>query len=208
MFEDRKDAGGQLAKALIKYKGIPDGVVVAIPRGGVVPAKIVADQLQLPLEMVMVKKIGHPTNPEYAIGAVSLKTRIVDSPVNVSEDYLNNETDKIRKLMNRRYEMYYGPDKKPADFENKVVIVIDDGVATGSTLVAALDMIRKEGPQKLIVAVPVGPTSTIPLLENHSDEVVCLETYDNFYAISPYYKRFDQVSDEEVSRLIHEVDHI
>lgn len=201
MFNDRVDAGQQLAAALKKYRNQDDAVVVALPRGGVVTAYVIAKELQLPLEVAMVKKLGHPYNPEFAIGAVSMSGRVINGFSGVSHEYIEQSTKNIQELLRKRYVMYHG-DKPPVDLENKTVIVVDDGVATGKTLIASLELIGKEKPAKIIVAVPVGPTGTIALLKQYADEVICLEAFQEFYAIGSYYRDFGQVTDEEVVKLM------
>lgn len=202
MFSDRIDAGQRLSTALAKYKNKKDTVVIALPRGGIVPAYIIARELNLPLDVAMVKKIGHPSNPEYAIGAASLSGKIINGHVGVSQEYIDDKVSSIQQLLRKRYKMYHG-DNAPIDLHDKIVIVVDDGIATGRTMVAALQLIQKEEPRKIIAAVPVGPTETIDKLENYADKVVCLETYENFYAIGAYYDDFSQVSDEEVKMFLN-----
>lgn len=201
MFQDRKDVGRQLADALIAYKDDKNTVIVALPRGGVVPGAVVANKLNLPMELVMVKKIGHPTNDEFAIGAVSMKSRILDEQQQFDQKYIEYETKKVREMLDKRYRLYYG-DKPQPDFKGKKVIIIDDGVATGKTLMASIELIRAEDPEKIIAAIPVGPRDTITKLRNYADEVVCLEVRDDFFAISQFYESFPQVPDEEVKAIL------
>lgn len=206
MFLSRIDAGQQLAIALKQYKRKKDTVVVALPRGGVVLGYTIANELHLPLDVILVKKIGHPTNPEFAIGAVSLTGRIIDEYSSVDQKYIEKATNEIRELLNDRYKMYY-QDKLPIELKNKTVIVVDDGVATGNTLIAALELIRNENPSQIIVAIPVGPPDTIKEIDNYCDKVYCLETYSPFYSIGMYYNDFTQVKDEEVKLLLSMINH-
>lgn len=201
MFQDRIDVGEQLARSLHDYKGKADTVVVALPRGGVVPAEIVANALDLPMEVVMVKKIGHPTNPEYAIGAVSLKHEVLDDTAGIDAPYLQAEIAKVRSLLEQRYYKYYG-DRTPPDFKGKTVIIVDDGVATGRTVIAAIRLLKEAEAATIVVAVPVGPSDTITELSKLADKVICLEIQDPFYAISQFYREFGQVSDDEVIKII------
>lgn len=201
MFKDRIDVGVRLSAALSEFKGRTDTVVVALPRGGVVPGRIIADTLGLPLEVVMVKKIGHPLNPECAIGAVRMNSQILDSNLNVDTDYVKSEISRLRTLLKERYRRYYGDVSYP-DFTEKKVILVDDGIATGSTMFAAIELLKKERVHSIIVAVPVGPNDTVRELAEVVDKVVCLETYSPFYAIGEYYENFDQVSDDEVLELL------
>ncbi len=201
MYFDRIDAGRKLAAALRKYQKQPNTVVIALPRGGVVTGYVVARALHLPLEVAMVKKLGHPHNEEYAIGAVSMSGRVINGSSGVNRDYIEQATKDIQALLKKRYAMYHGA-KDPVDLNNKTVIVVDDGVATGKTMIASLELIAKEDPEKIVVAVPVGPANTIARLQSYADEVICLEKYRDFFAISSYYKDFQQVSDEEVTQLL------
>lgn len=202
LFSDRKDAGHQLAKALEKYKRERDTLVLAIPRGGVKIGYVVARELDLPLEVELIKKLGHPYNPELAIGAVSLKSRVVRWAGDVSASYIQEETGRVRKLLRQRYEQY---DVEPVDLEGKTVIIIDDGVATGSTLMATIELVKESKPGKMVVAIPVGPARTIHKMKKLVDEVVCLETPRDFYAIGQFYESFEQVSDREVIQLLKSV---
>ena len=198
MFKDRIDAGEQLAQELIDFKDHPTAVVVGIPRGGVVPASVIAKKLNLPLDLVLTKKIGHPSNPEYAIGAVSLNGYVLDSNVNLSKKYIKDEIERIRDLLMTRYKSWYGDDR-PLDLRNKTVILVDDGAATGNTLVSAARFIKDENPDRIIIAIPVGPAETVEKLKEYSDEVLCLDIHDPFYSIGRHYAEFKQVPDEEVT---------
>lgn len=201
MFKDRFDAGFQLADRLKAYKEKEDAIVMALPRGGVVTGYVVATALHLPLEVIMVKKIGHPVNEEYAIGAVSMTGRVLGSTYGVDPTYINNKTEELRTMLKERYKRYHG-DRKPVSATGKTVIVVDDGVATGKTLMAALGILQAEHPKKIIVAVPVGPVDTIAQLKEYADEVICLEVHREFYAIGNHYKKFEQVTDEEVIKML------
>lgn len=200
-FTDRVDAGQRMADALTEYAGKADAVVLALPRGGVVPAAVIARTLNLPLDVVMVKKLGHPTNPEYAIGAVSMKGQVIDSHMSVSRKYIDDETERIRKLLHERYASY-AENREPLALAGKTAIVVDDGVATGRTMLAAIELIREEQPKEIVVAVPVGPTRTIRQLGTCADKVICLGIYSDLYAIGVYYDDFSQVSDEEVKKIL------
>lgn len=201
MFKDRIEAGQRLADVLREFREKKKTIVMALPRGGIVPAYIIAKELKLPLGVIMVKKIGHPFNPEYAIGAVSMTGIVLDEQSGVSEEYIDASTAKLRALLKDRYKLYFG-DKPRPNLKGMRVIVVDDGVATGKTLIAALELIKKENPQEIIVAVPVGPNSTVHKLKSYADKVICLESYDNFYAIGLYYDDFKQVSDQEVKEYL------
>ena len=205
MFANRYDAGLQLANLLRHYKN-RDGVVLAVPRGGVEVGYVVAKELGLPLEVVLSKKIGHPAHPEFAIGAVSLEGRVVNERPDVSEEYIEQETERLRRLLRARYKMYYGV-RKPVSLEDKIVIVVDDGIATGNTLLSTVELVRHHRPRRVVVAIPVAPPDSLRKLRDADgvDEVVCALSPRDFYAVGQYYENFDQVEDEEVKRLLEEV---
>ncbi|HVT86587.1 MAG TPA: phosphoribosyltransferase family protein [Chitinophagaceae bacterium] len=196
MFRNRTEAGLLLASRLRKYQNDP-GVILAVPRGGVPVAYEVAKELGFPLEVILTKKIGHPMNPEYAIGAASLTDYFVIPHDNVSQDYIDNEVVKIRKKLKEMYVKFMG-NKEPEDLKGKTVIVIDDGVATGNTLLSTIDVIRKSDPQKIVIAVPVAPESAVGKLSKAVDDVVVVMVPENFYGVGSFYEDFEQVSDEEV----------
>lgn len=205
IFKDRFIAGRLLAKRLQKYKNNKNAVILAIPRGGLQIGYTLAKELNLKLDIILTKKIGHPHSPELAIGAVSLREEFVNPDFlksgEVSQEYIDHEVKVIRKKLKESYEMYQGKEK-PLSLANKVIIIVDDGVATGSTILAAIELIRKEKPKKIIVAVPVGPPGTIVLLKKNADEVVCLSTPEIFFAIGQFYENFEQVEDKEAIRLL------
>ncbi len=204
LLRDRVDAGKQLAKAL-KTAG-KDAIVLAVPRGGVVVGFEVAKALGIPLDIIVTKKIGAPDNPELAIGAVAEDgTFILDDDivrqVFVPKGYVEDEVKRMREEIQRRLVRYRGSVPYP-NLKNREIIVVDDGVATGSTLKAALRLLRGKGAKSVTVAVPVGPPDTIQELEKIADRVVCLHTPALFYAIGQFYEDFSQTSDEEVTELL------
>jgi putative phosphoribosyl transferase len=194
-----------LASALMGFAG-EDAVVVAIPRGGVVVGYEVAHKLGLRLDIIVPRKIGAPHNPELAIGAVSedeepmLDQRLVEY-LGVSKSYIEEESERQRLEIKRRLKRYRG-DAPPLNLKGSVAIIVDDGIATGATIRAALASIRKKDPQSVVIAVPVAPTSTIRDLEKEADQVICLATPASFFAIGQFYRDFQQTSDEEVKRLL------
>lgn len=204
MFQDRTEAGIQLAEKLTFYKD-QDVVVLAIPRGGLPLGAIVAKTLNAPLDVALIKKIGHPYNKEYAIGAVSLESVITSDTVNIPKSYIEEETKSIRRLLAKRYEQYYKKGK-PHDLKDKVVIVVDDGIATGNTLLATVELVYKQKPRSIVVAIPVAPPSSLNKLEDSPfvNEVICLETPFNFMAVGQFYEEFDAVSDEEAIQILQE----
>ena len=205
MFRDRTDAGEQLADAL-ERRGIEADVVLAIPRGGLPLGRAVADRLNVPLDVVVAKKLGAPFNPELAIGAVAedgalwLNRRLIDD-VGVREGYIESERDREREAASAKAQRYRsGP---PPDLTGKRVVVVDDGVATGATMRACLQRVRDDNPATLVVAVPVGPPDTLDELREIADEVIAIETPSAFRAVGAYYRNFDQVSDEEAKAYLH-----
>ncbi len=202
MFRDRFDAANRLAEMLMHYKG-QECVVLAIPRGGLQIGYIVARELEAPLDIVLTKKIGFPGNSEYAIGAVSMTGRILTGSVDVPASYIEEETGRIRQRLKRMYELYRG-NEQPMQVRGKIAIIVDDGIATGSTMLATIDLVKEESPAKVVVAIPVGPSNTVRMLKKYADEVVCIETPDEFYAIGEFYENFEQVEDDEAISLLKE----
>jgi len=196
MFRDRIEAGELLAAKLKKYKNT-SGVVLAVPRGGVPVAYAVAKELGFPVEVVLTKKIGHPMNKEYAIGAASLTDYFVIPHENVSEEYIQEELKLIRANLKKMYAQFMG-DKESADIKGKTVIVIDDGIATGNTLLGTIHVLRKSKPGKIVIGVPVASKSAIKKLSTEVDEVVAVMVPDEFHGVGAFYEDFEQVSDEEV----------
>jgi putative phosphoribosyl transferase len=206
-FTDRIDAGKRLASALNDFSG-KNGIVLAIPRGGVVVAFEIAKALNLPLDIIIPRKIGAPENPELAIGAVAEDgTAILDNQLikylAVSKEYIVLETNRQKHEIGRRLKLYR-QDASYLNLKNRDVIVIDDGIATGSTMKAALASVRNRGASSVTVAVPVGPPSTIEELNEFADRVVCLYKPEYFQAIGEFYTDFSQTPDEEVIRLLKE----
>ncbi|HSP11426.1 MAG TPA: phosphoribosyltransferase family protein [Salegentibacter sp.] len=204
MFSDRIDAGEQLTRELADYKG-QSVVVLAIPRGGLPIGAILANYLDAPLDVVLSKKIGHPYNKEFAIGAVSLKDITLSPGEHLSEKYLNAETEKIRELLRKRDKEYH-KDSRPVKLKDKIVIITDDGIATGNTLMSTVMLAYKQQPREIIVAIPVAPPSSVQKLKNTPEinKVICLETPYNFSAVGQFYEDFGAVSDEEAIHILRE----
>lgn len=204
-FADRVEAGRLLASALASAMS-KNAVVLAIPRGGVVVGFEVAHALGIQLDVIIPRKIGAPDNPELAIGAITEDgTSILDywliEYLQVSEDYIKKEIERQRLEIERRLKLYRGDAPYPS-LKNREVIIVDDGIATGSTMRAALTSVRRRGAKAVVIAVPVGPPSTIRELEKEADHVVCLHTFESFSAIGQFYENFTQTMDEEVIRLL------
>lgn len=196
MFHDRTEAGRLLAAKLKKYKNDP-GIVLAIPRGGVPLAYIVAVELGFPIEVILTKKIGHPMQKEYAIGAASLSDYFVTPHRGVSDEYIQWELVAIRARLKDMYKKFMG-DKAPENIEGKTVIVIDDGIATGNTVLGTIKLIRKGRPGKIIVGAPVASKEAVQKLAKEVDEVVTVLIPQEFYGVGAFYENFSEVSDDEV----------
>ena len=202
-FSDRSEAGRALAARLSGMK-LADPVVFALPRGGVPVAAEIARALNAPLDLLLVRKIGVPWQPELALAAVvdgDDPQLVIDEQVQdrsgVSRSYIDSEAkEQLREIERRRAVYLQG--RPPIAVENRTAIVVDDGIATGTTVRAALKALRRRKPARLVLAVPVAPPETIEALAADVDEVICLEQPSPFYAIGLYYVDFHQVSDEEV----------
>jgi len=206
-FRDRVEAGRRLAGALEQYRG-KETIVLGIPRGGVVVANEVADALEAPLDIVVSRKIGAPGEPEFALGAVTQEGEVIldrqaaDS-VGASDEYLESEIREKKEEVRQRMERFRGDAPYPS-LKGKVVIIVDDGIATGSSVEAAVMSIKKRDPREVVIAVPVAPPDTVESLKAGGNRVVCLETPGMFFAIGEFYQRFDQVEDSEVKQILAE----
>jgi predicted phosphoribosyltransferase len=204
MFEDRDEAAALLAEELApRVDG--DATVLGIPRGGVVVAAVVARALGAPLDVVIPRKLGAPGNPELAIGAVAPGVRVVHErtvrQLGISEAYVDAEADRQGREIERREAAYRGG-RAPASVAGRIAIVVDDGVATGATAVAALRWARAADATRVVFAAPVGPPAARARLEPEADDVVLLLEPGGFLAVGEWYRDFDQVSDEEVIQLL------
>jgi putative phosphoribosyl transferase len=202
MFADRRDAGVQLISRLKEYKDQQGVIVLALPRGGVATGYEIARSLNMPLDIVIVRKIGFPGQPELGIGAVSetgtvvLNTSII-STYGVPKEYIEREVSRQKEEISRRVKLYRKGKRLPS-LEGRTVILVDDGVATGATMKSAITTLKEENLKKLIVALPVAPPGVVKELEQMVDLFICIETPFDFMAVGSYYHDFTQVSDEEV----------
>ena len=205
-FQDRTDAGQELAKMLTAYKDRPDVMVLALPRGGVPVAFEVAQALNAPLDVFLVRKLGVPGHEELAMGAIaSGGVRVLNEDVvqtlGIPDEMIDAITARERQELERR-ERLYRDDRPALDAQGRIVILIDDGLATGSTMRAAAAAMRRHRPSRVVVAVPVGAAYTCDELSNEVDEVICAETPEPFYAISLWYRDFTQTTDEGVREFL------
>ncbi len=207
MFKNRTEAGKKLALRLLEYKS-EQPLVLALPRGGVPVAYEVAVALEAPLDVIVVRKLGAPGQPELGIGAVvdgdhpqSVLNEDVMSLLHVSDAYLEREVAVELQEIRRRQERYRGG-RRPAPIAGRTVIVVDDGIATGGSMRAALRGVRCARPRRLVLAVPVAPPETIAALQSEADAIVCLSTPEYFHAVGQFYANFTQTTDEEVIELL------
>ncbi|WP_107667247.1 phosphoribosyltransferase [Cyanothece sp. BG0011] len=205
-FHDRTAAGQQLAKKLTSYKNQKNTVVLALPRGGVPVAYCISKELNLPLDICLVRKLGVPNRPELAMGAIALGgARILNTDVinwsNISPQVIEEVTQKEQKELHRREQVYRG-DKPFPRIYNQTVILVDDGIATGSTIKAAIAIMKKQQAKKIIIAVPVAPPSVCQELRGEVDQIVCLTMPEYMNSISLWYEDFTQTTDEEVCSLL------
>ncbi len=205
-FRNRTHAGKQLAAALTEYAHAPDSIVLALPRGGVPVAFAVARELGLPLDLILVRKLGFPGHEEFAMGAVaSGGVRVVQPEVlrqcGISDDELDALCARELAEIGRRERQYRGGRQRPI-LQGQTVLLVDDGLATGSTMRAAIEVVRQSEPARVVVAVPVGAPDSCKALADFADHLVCLHQPANFRAVSQAYSHFDQIADDEVQDLL------
>lgn len=207
IFLNRRDAGKQLAAQLQQYQNRSDVIVLGIPRGGMVVADEIARALHVALDVFITHKLGAPKNPELAIGAVASDgTLLLDQPriqqLHIPQPLVTLEYNVQMREISRRLKLYRAG-KPPLILESKIVIVADDGIATGATTLVALKALRKQNPARLVLAAPVAPAQVVPELRAACDELVVLNVPANFLAVGYFYEEFDQVEDKEVVRILN-----
>lgn len=207
MFRNRQDAGRRLAGELLRFRD-QSPVVLALPRGGVAVAFEIAAALRAPLDVVLVRKLGAPGMEELAIGAIAdgaHPEKVIDETLvrelGVSPAYLDQAIARQTAEIERRRTLYL-KGRPPAELRGRCVLMVDDGIATGSTMRAALLAARRQKPARLVLAVPVAPAATLDRLRAEVDEIVCLSTPEDFYAIGQFYRDFHQMTDDEVIALL------
>ncbi len=230
MFANRTDAAKQLLQKLGEFKNNPDVIVLAIPRGALPMSAIIAHALNAPLDIILTKKISAPFNPEFAIGAATPESYFIDPAYKRAEleDYIEQEVANVQQLLKERAQTYRGK-KKALTVKDKIVLLVDDGVATGRTMLAAIQALKQQappeqvtpeqvtpeqappeqnnpelGPKKIIVAVPVISPDAKALLEQYANRVISVITPQGLGAIGQFYREFPQVSDEEAKRILQE----
>lgn len=203
MFRNREHAGRELAAALGAYAHDPRALVLALPRGGVIVGAEVARALGLPLDIVVTRKIGAPGNPEYAVAAIDADGAVMPGDLGgASEEYIRSQVPTQREEIARRLHTYRG-DRPPPEIAGRTVILVDDGIATGLTVRAAVRYLRAHSASQITVAVPVAPQETADRLRLDADEVVTLAEPMSFYAVGQFYDEFGQTTDAEVIALLH-----
>ena len=205
-YKDRHEAGKALARHLEEFRGDPNLIVLGIPRGGVVVAFEVARALEAPLDIYITRKIGGPHNPELAIGAVASDGTVfvehdIAARMGASQEYIAAEIRAQQDEIQRRLDSYRRGRPGP-NLTDRTIVLVDDGVATGATVMVALRSLRRHKPRKLILAVPVAPPDTIAKLRREADQVICPMTPRLFWAVSGFYQIFGQTQDDEVVRLL------
>ncbi|HYG51563.1 MAG TPA: phosphoribosyltransferase family protein [Flavobacteriales bacterium] len=204
LFIDREDAAKRLLSWLEPYAKKP-GIVLAIPRGGVAIGYHIAKKFGLPLELLFTKKIGHPLSSELAVGAVSLSDYIVDPQFEMPDTYIRQQVAKIRKNLEERNKKFLGENYSQSDLKNKTVIIADDGIATGNTVLAAIQLVRHASPARIVVAAPVSAEEAAFKIRQKADDFVCLNVASDFLGVGQFYRDFSEVSDAEVERLLNDL---
>jgi putative phosphoribosyl transferase len=207
IFKDRKDAGAKLAESLKEYKESPNVLILGLARGGVVLAAEISRILKLPFDLIMTRKIGAPFNPELAIGAITetgkgyFNESLIQA-LGVSKTYLEEAIQTEKKEAAKRLALYRKERPAPS-LKGKIVLLVDDGIATGATMMAAALSAQNEGAKKIVVAIPAAPPDSLEFLNPAVDQIICLTPAEDFMAVSQFYEIFHQVEDAEIVTLLH-----
>jgi putative phosphoribosyl transferase len=205
VFLDRFDAGRVLSRKLLQYKDQPDVLVLALPRGGVPVGSEIAHALNAPMDVFVVRKLGVPGHEELAMGAISANARFINNdvvgPMRISNDLIESVAQRELQELHRRETLYRGNRSAP-DIRNKTIILVDDGLATGSSMLAAISALKQLQPARIVVAVPVAPPETADQIRPLVDDVITYVMPRSFVAVSKWYDRFEQTSDAEVRELL------
>jgi putative phosphoribosyl transferase len=201
VFESRTESGGLLAGKLLNFQNRRDVIVFGIPRGGIVVAKRVSDILNVPLNTLVVKKVGDPNQPELAIGAVAVGGIVVNESSGLDENITRQLFTEAAKLVSKRAKLYEKYEKRQV-IGGKTAILVDDGIATGATVLAAIKYLKKKKAKEIVLAIPIATQDAVEKFQKIVDKVVVLETPSDFYAVGQFYRNFPQVTDEEVIKIL------
>lgn len=202
VFKDRQEAVLKILPFLEKYREQQD-VVITAPPGGVSIGYYIAKNYKFPLQVILTHKLSHPSNEDIAIGAVSLENQLVNPNYTIAASYLDQEINRIRTLLREEYKRFMG-ERKLIDLENKIVIVSDDGIASGNTILSAIKMIRMKKPKKIIMAIPAAPLKTIKLIKMHVDKLICLHSPEEYFEPESFYSDFSELSEDHIIKLLAE----
>ncbi len=205
LYKNRIDAAQKLVTFLQNYKNNKDVIVLALPRGGVILGDVIAKNLNLKFEVIIPKKLGSPISKELAIGAICENTVFLNNQLikdlDISQEFIDKEIEEKKQEILERKKLYK-KDKTPLNVKHKIVILVDDGIATGATMIASIYALKELRAKKIIVAIPLAPYTTIEKLKTLVDEIICPFIPDDFYAISQYYDNFEEITDKEVIRIL------
>ena len=199
-FSNRLEAAERLIPILREYAD-DHSILLAIPRGAVPMGAHIAQALHIPFDILLVKKIGYPGNPELAVGSVSIEGQVIDPEFAIRKEYINSETKRLQSILKER-ETFLRGNREALYLEKKTVIIIDDGMATGNSMLAAVQLVRQQSPAKILVAVPVASQDAIAKLKGNIDELICLNVPADFQAVGAFYRDFSEVSDNEVREFL------
>jgi predicted phosphoribosyltransferase len=202
MFKDREEAATQLASALTPFRN-SRAVILAIPKGGIPIARHLSEALSLEMDVALAKKMSHPYDPVQTIGAISLNSALIDEQYDLPESYIESEIERIRHELKRKKKAY-GNGRTHVSLKDRPVIIVDDGVTTGSTMLANIDLVQKANASDIIVAVPLSPPWPLSRLKQKADKVICLQSPADFLSVSQFYENYVELSETEAVSLLHQ----